>query len=398
MPLICFLQNFRRKVAETSRANLLQSTEIVRCCRIIVKEVHSTEFVNDKNFGSVESALKKAEDALEAARTKNPDVCEAFENATNSIVEVGRIMQLDSLLGIEARMNEAKINDNHVGYQKSLRVDKHLKRLERPSVDKSPRITLDIRVRRDIDDDSKQELIEVKGKGNDTLDIVLLSMKLNRSSRMGQNPHFYNRTFPGAIKDLVARRNHRLEPLPFDCFLSEIPRSSERLVLYCLHDHESGNYIVLRYGQSLRSFTNLWEITLKSAFVLKDVLGIIEHAETSIDVSHAEFRLTKKQVSSESVREEMQGVWPKLLREVHKSFETASNICWTIEAPYSMPIPKPWVPQRSESSSTSTLASITPTPVPPPSSVISVAEKGRRGEKPVSRSWVKAMVARFTGI
>ncbi len=33
------------------------------------------------------------------------------------------------LLGIEARMNEAKINDNHVGYQKSLRVDKHLKRL-----------------------------------------------------------------------------------------------------------------------------------------------------------------------------------------------------------------------------------------------------------------------------
>ncbi len=101
------------------------------------------------------------------------------------------------------------------------------------------------------------------------MDIVLLSMKLNRSSRMGQNPHFYNRTFPGAIKDLVARRNHRLEPLPFDCFLSEIQRSSERLVLYCLHDHESGNYIVLRYGQSLRSFTNLWEITLKSVFVLK---------------------------------------------------------------------------------------------------------------------------------
>ncbi|KAK0235869.1 hypothetical protein EDD85DRAFT_838384 [Armillaria nabsnona] len=406
MPLICFLQSFRRKVAGTSRANLLQSTEIVRCCRIIIQEVHSAEFVNDENFGSVESALKKAEDALEAARTKNSDVCEVFEDATNSIVEVGRIMQLDSLLGnIEERMNEAKINDNHVVCQKSSRVDKYLKRLEHPSVDRSPRITLDIRVRRDIDDDSKQELIEVKGKGNDTLDIVLLSMKLNRSSRMGQNLHFYDRAFPGAIKDLVARRNHRLEPLPFDCVLSEIPRSSERLVLYCLHDHESGNYIVLRC-QSLRSFTNLWEITLKSTFVLKDVSGVIEHAETSIDVSHAEVRITKKQISSESVREEMQGVWPELLREVHKSFGTASNICWTIEAPYSpripsklaMPIPKPWVLQRNESSSTSTLASITPTLVPSPSSVISVAEKGRRGEKPVSRSLVKAMVARFTRI
>ncbi len=208
-------------------------------------------------------------------------------------------------------------------------------------------------------------------------------MKLDRSSRIRQNPHFYN---PKAIKDLVARRKHRLEPLPFDCVLSEIPRSSKCLVLYCLHDHESGNYIVLPGRcQSLRSFTNLWEITLKSTFVLKgqnlcmnsynnsnslisvDVFGIIEHAETSMDVSHAEVRITKKQVSSESVREERQGVWPELLREVHKSFGTASNICWTIEAPYSpripsklaMPIPEPWVSQNNESSSTITRASIT---------------------------------------
>ncbi|KAK0485175.1 hypothetical protein IW261DRAFT_1461099 [Armillaria novae-zelandiae] len=389
MPLICFLQNFRRKVAETSRANLLQSTEIVRCCRIIIQEVHSTDFVNDKDFGSIESVLKKAEVALESARMNKPDVCEAFENATNSIVEVGRSMQLNSLLDIEERMNEIKINDQHVGDRKSLRFAKHLKHLARSSVHKSPRITLDIRVRRNIDDESKQEIIEVRGKGNDTLDIVLLSMKLNRSPRIRQSLHFYH---PRAIEDLVARRNHRLEPLPFESVLSKISRSSDRLVLYCLHDHESGNYIVLR-SQSLRSFTNLWQITLNNAFVLKDVSGTIEHADKSTDVSHDRVKITKKQVSSESVREEMQGVWPELLQEVYRSFGAASNICWTIEAPgytpripskLAMPKPEPWVSPSNKSSST--LASSTPTLVPFPSPV-NVEKKGKSG-----RSWYKALV------
>ncbi|KAK0223181.1 hypothetical protein IW262DRAFT_1365130 [Armillaria fumosa] len=398
MPLICFLQSFRRKVAETSRANLLQSTEIVRCCRIIVQEVRSTDFDNDQNFGSIESVLKKAEDALESARTNKSDVCEAFENVTNSIVEVGRSMQLDSLLDTEEHMNKVKINDKHVGDQKSLRFDKHLKHLTRSSVKESPRITIDIRVRRDIDDESKQEIIEVQGKGNDTLDIVLLSMKLNRSSRMWQNLHFYDRTFPMAIKDLVAQPNHRLKPLPFDRVLSEIPRLSKHLVLYCLHDHESGNHILLRC-QSLRSFTNLWEITLHRIFILKDIFGIIEHAERSTDVSHAEVRITKKHLPSGSMREEIQGVWPALLREVHKSFGTTPNICWTIEVPrYSpknpspsnlsklaMPKPEAWLPQSNESSST--LPSITSTLVPP-----YVEKKGKSGRS----SWFTALVEKFT--
>ncbi|KAK0450152.1 hypothetical protein EV421DRAFT_1779100 [Armillaria borealis] len=413
MPLTSFLQRFRQKVAKTGRANLLQSTEIVRCCRIIVQEVHSTEFVNnDKNFGSVKSALNQAENALEAA-IKKSDVCEAFKKATNSIVEVGQIMQLDSvsmtfflygnlinsgtilqLLDIEERMNNAKNKDEHVEYQ-SLCCGKRLKNLARSSAaDKSPRIDIDVRLRRDIDDESKQELIEVRGKGNDTLDIVLLSMKLNKRSALQQNLHFYDRTFPGAIKDLITQRNHRLEPLPFNRVLSEIPRLSDRLVLYCLHDHESGNYLILRC-QSPRSFTNLWKITLNSAFVLKDVFGIIEHAERSTDVSHAEVRITKKQVSSEFVREERRGVWPELLREVHKSFGTASNICWTIEAPDSsgmpskltIPKPKLWLPESS-----STRASITPTLIVPPlPSVAYVAKKGKPGRS----SWFTALVEKF---
>ncbi|SJL09602.1 uncharacterized protein ARMOST_12982 [Armillaria ostoyae] len=394
MPLTSFLQRFRQKVAKTGRANLLQSTEIVRCCRIIVQEVHSTKFVNnDKNFGSVKSALNQAENALEAA-IKKSDVCEAFKKATNSIVEVGQIMQLDSLLDIEERMNNAKNKDEHVEYQSSC-CGKRLKKLAHSSAaDKSPRIDIDVRLRRDIDDESKQELIEVRGKGNDTLDIVLLSMKLNKRSPLQQNLHFYDRTFPGAIKDLITQRNHRLEPLPFNRVLSEIPRLSDRLVLYCLHDHESGNYIILRC-QSLRSFTNLWKITLNSAFVLKDVFGIIEHAERFTDVSHVEVRITKKQVSSESVREERRGVWPELLREVHKSFGTASNICWTIEAPDSsrmpskltMPKPKLWLPESS-----STRASITPTLIVPPlPSVAYVAKKGKPGRS----SWFTALVEKF---
>ncbi|KAK0193750.1 hypothetical protein F5146DRAFT_1032294 [Armillaria mellea] len=398
MPLLLFFQSFRRKVAGTSRANLLQSTEIVRCCRIIIQEVHSTEFVDDKNFDSIKSALKKAEDALETARANKPDVCEAFEKATKSIVEVGRSMQFDGLLGdVEERMNEANTNDKYIRDQKSLRFIKHS---TRSSVDKSPRITLDIRVQRDINDESKQEIIEVQGKGNDTLDIVLLSMKLNRSPRVWQNLHFYDRTFPRAIEDLVAQRNHRLEPLPFDCVLSEIPRLSKRLVLYCLHDHESGNHIVLRC-QALRSFTNLWEITLHSTFILKDVFGIIEHAERSTDASHAEVRIIRKHLSSEFAREEMRGVWPELLREVHKSFRTASNICWTIEVPHysprnpsrlAMPTPKAWLPQNNESSST--LPSITPvdsSSTPPPPPVAYVEKKGKPGRS----SWFTALVEKF---
>ncbi|KAK0469825.1 uncharacterized protein EV420DRAFT_1496857 [Desarmillaria tabescens] len=401
MPLLTFLRSYRQSVAHTSRANLAQSTEIVRCCRTIIQEVHSTEFFADKNYGSVQRVLIQAQKTLEAA-SANSGVCEAFKEATSSILEVSQILQLDEgLLGnIEERMNNAKNKDKHVEGQKSLRLHKHLKRLACSSADKSPSMNIDIRVRKDIDDESKQEIIEVRGKGSDTLDIVLLSMKLNKSPRMWQNLHFYDRMLPGAIKELVTQRKDRLEPLPFDRPLAKISQPSKRLVLYCLHDHESGNYIVLR-SPSLRSFTNLWEITVNSTFVWKDVFGFIECAERSRDAPHARVKITEKQMQSGYVREEKQSAWPEVLREVHKSFGTASNVCWTIEAPYSSRIPsKITMPEPCVSQSTdslSTLVSITPTLVStaPSGPVLSVAKKGSRSEKNTRSSWFTSLVSKF---
>ncbi|KAK0421870.1 hypothetical protein EV421DRAFT_2042998 [Armillaria borealis] len=391
MPLLIFLQSYRKKVANTSRFNLLQSTEIVRCSRIIIREVYSPEFVEDENFGLVQSVLIEVEEALKAASMpmKQSDACKAFEQATSSILKASQILQLDHLLGdIKERMDNAKIKDGHAEDQKSLRLQKHLKRLVCSSTDKSPRIDIDIRVREHISDERKQQIINVQGKGTDTLDIVLLSMKLDKSHKMRADLHFYDRSLPGDITDLVTQKKDCLKPLPFDSVLSEMLRPSKpskSLVLYCLYDHES-SYIALRY-QSLRSFTNLWEITL-NAYLLKDTFGFIEYAE-GLDVSRAKVTITKRQVPSGPVGEKRQGVWPELLREVHKSFGTASNICWTIEAPDSprMPKPKPWLPESS-----STRASTTPTLIVPPlPSVAYVAKKGKPGRS----SWFTALVAKF---
>ncbi|SJL10565.1 uncharacterized protein ARMOST_13952 [Armillaria ostoyae] len=66
------------------------------------------------------------------------------------------------LLGdIEERMDNAKIRDDPAKDQKSLRLQKHLKRLAYASADKSPHVDIVIRMRtRDIDDGSKEKIIE----------------------------------------------------------------------------------------------------------------------------------------------------------------------------------------------------------------------------------------------
>ncbi|KAG7451104.1 uncharacterized protein BT62DRAFT_397918 [Guyanagaster necrorhizus] len=158
-------------------------------------------------------------------------------------------------------MVEAIEKDDYVHTQCSSFVKKHLKR---SSVDKTPRIKVDIRVRKDdIQNESDQQIIEVVGcRANDTLDIVLLSMRLDISSpQLRDNPHFYDRLLPQTLQGVesLAKRF-----LPFHSVLSDldIPQGVNYLVLYCLPDT-----ILLRAVTVRRSFGNIWNVN--GSFILK---------------------------------------------------------------------------------------------------------------------------------
>ncbi|KAK0484789.1 hypothetical protein IW261DRAFT_1604999 [Armillaria novae-zelandiae] len=341
MPLIFFLEkSIRQKAANTSRAHLLESTVIVRGCRIITQDKNLT------TSSDAEKILSQALKALAVANEQNAkeqDIVSVYDEAITAILSVKKPYP-DGLDNIRESMKVARSKDKDVQVKKSW----ILKRSKRSVPDKSPTIKVDVRVREDIKDEASQKMIPVSCRRTDTLDMVLLMLVLQKGPPLRDNPHFYDKSL---LDDIASVRTMHKRALPFDSILQNIQPDSKFPVLYCLRDHKSGNFILLR-SVEMQSFANIWRVDVNKYilkgqrfhFSIRDVILEYFSSETIGDLRSADWiisrglisdvKITKKSISANSKESEVRkDTWLDFFAEVYEDFKWQDgDMCWSIEA------------------------------------------------------------------
>ncbi len=161
---------------------------------------------------------------------------------------------------------------------------------------------------------------------------------LQKGPPLRDNPHFYDKSL---LDDLVNVRTVHKSALPFDSVLQDIQPDSKFPVLYCLRDHKSGNFILLRSVET-RRFANIWRLDVNK-YILKgqdfhffirntileyfslETIGDLRSADWII--SHgliSDVRITKKPIRPNSGESEVRkDTWLELFQEVLRGFQMA---------------------------------------------------------------------------
>ncbi|KAK0205304.1 hypothetical protein DFS33DRAFT_1327352 [Desarmillaria ectypa] len=366
--------------------------------------------VQDKNVAAsagganmVEKILSQALIALDMASNKGVKdgavIAKAYDEAVTAILSFNwDILQLGD---IRKCMENARNKDGEVQSKKSSILTRHLKPSKGSAPDKSPRVKVDIRVREDINYEKSQKSILVdEFRETDTLDTVLLLMVLKKGPTLQDNPHFYDRHL---LDDLLDVKNLHRSALPFDSVLQDIPRS-DYLVLYCLRDHGSRNFLLLRSVDTQRSFANIWQVDMKK-FILKsqhfcfsirntlfkcfslETIGDLRSADWIIRYGLiADIKIVKKSERLNSEGSEMRKyTWLELFQEVYEAFKQEGDMYWTIEVESSQPIPPKFISQGCHDLlsivSLTTISSGTSTLVPTVPASAAEPDKERRDTK-----------------
>ncbi len=182
------------------------------------------------------------------------------------------------------------------------------------------------------------------------------------------NPHFYDESFDDIADVCTVPKS----ALPFDSVLRDIPLARDSKLLYCLLDHKSGSFILLRSVETQR-FANIWRVDVSGKYILKgrhfhffirnttlecfslETIGDLRSADWIIDhilIDDSDVKIVKMPIpkDSEGSSEVRKDTWLEVFEEVCKAFKE-TGYTWTIEVNSAQR-----VPQSNPSSSVQILA------------------------------------------
>ncbi|KAK0221051.1 hypothetical protein EDD85DRAFT_1028585, partial [Armillaria nabsnona] len=326
--------SIRQQAAHISRAHLSKSVAIVHCCRIIIGE---------KNLATSSDAKRALELALKALKVasdkhaKEQDIVLVYGEAVTAIMSV-KGLHPDRLRNIRERTESAKSKDTDVQATRS----SILKRLKESVAPNKPNFEVDVRVREDIKEESGQNASVVLCRETDTLDIVLLTMVVRKRNRLllPDNPHFYEKSF----EDIANVSTVHKSALPFDSVLRDISLARDSKMIYCLLDHKSGNFVLLR-SVEIQRFSNIWRIDVSGKYILKETIGDLRSADWIISQARGlnadRVKIVKRSIhtNSEESTEVRKDRWSVAFKEVCDDFKKEEDITWTIEVNSAQHVP-----------------------------------------------------------